>query len=88
MSEVAHDSIKAITFALPRSSNPYPTSGSIVRVDSVHVTITAADKSVTKDLVRNVQVIFPADAQGNVTLIVNAKTCSLNLVTHAVTNCH
>ena len=29
-----------------------------------------------------------ADAQGNVTLTVNGKTCNLNLVTHHVSNCH
>jgi len=88
MAEAAHDSVKGITFALPHSQNPWPTSGSIVRVDSVHVAITAADKSVSKDLVRNVSVTFPADAQGNVVLTVNAKTCNLNLVTHVVSACH
>jgi hypothetical protein len=30
---------------------------------------------------------FPADAQGNVVLHVNDKTCNLNLVTHTVTGC-
>jgi hypothetical protein len=88
MVEVAHDSVKAITFNLPRSTNPYPVSGSVVRVDSVHVEVTATNKSTTKDLVRNVEIDFPADAQGNVVLKVNLKTCNLNLVTHSVTNCH
>ena len=88
MAEVAHDSVKSIVFALPRSQNPWPTSGSLVRVDSVHVAITAADKSVAKDLVRTVTIAFPADAQGNVVLTVNAKTCNLNLVTHVVSACH
>ena len=87
-SEISHDSVKAVTFNLPRSSNPYPASGSFVRVDSVHVALTKGTLSETKDLVRVVTVTFPADAQGNVVLTVNAKTCNLNLVTHAVTNCH
>jgi hypothetical protein len=88
MAEAAHDSSKNIVFNLPRSQNPWPASGSLVRVDSVHVAITAGDKSVTKDLVRTVTVAFPADAQGNVVLTVNGKTCNLNLVTHVVSACH
>jgi hypothetical protein len=86
--EVSHDSVKAVTFNLPRSSNPYPVSGSIVRVDSVHVALTKGTLSETKDLVRVVTITFPADAQGNVVLTVNAKTCNLNLVTHVVSACH
>jgi hypothetical protein len=87
-SEVSHDSVKAVTFNLPRSSNPFPVSGSIVRVDSVHMSLTKGTLSETKDLVRVVTITFPADAQGNVVLTVNAKTCNLNLVSHQVTNCH
>lgn len=86
--EVSHDSVKAVTFNLPRSSNPYPVSGSIVRVDSVHVSLTKGTLSETKDLVRVVTITFPADAQGNVVVTVNAKTCNLNLVTHVVSACH
>ena len=86
--EAAHDSVKAVTFTLPRSSNPYPISGTIVRVDSVHVSITKTGKTETKDVVRVVTIAFPADAQGNVVLTVNGKTCSLNLATHVVSACH
>lgn len=82
------DSVKAIVFNLPRSQNPYPASGSIVRVDSVHVTASTETRSEERKVVRIVTVTFPADAQGNVVLQVNDKTCNLNLVTHAVTNCH
>ena len=88
VSEFARDSVKGVTFNVPRSSNPFPVSGSIVRVDSVHVSITKATQTETKDILRVVEVDFPADAQGNVVLKVNAKTCTLNLVTHAVANCH
>src|SRR4051812_8752762 len=87
LSETALDSVKALTFNLPRSSNPYPVSGSIVRRSAATVAITKADKSVSRDLTHRVEVLFPADAQGNVTLKIDAKTCQLNLVTHAVTNC-
>ena len=82
------DSVKAILFNLPRSQNPYPASGSIVRVDSVHVTAQSDTRSEERQVVRVVTVTFPPDAQGNVVLQVNDKTCNLNLVTHAVTNCH
>jgi hypothetical protein len=88
VAEVSHDSVKAVMFNLPRSSNPYPVSGSIVRVDSVHVSLARGTLSETKDLVRIVTVTFPADAQNNVILTVNAKSCLLNLATHVVSACH
>lgn len=88
MAEVTRDSVKGVTWNMPRTTNPFPISGSIVRVDSVHVSITKATQTNTKDLVRVVEVDFPADAQGNVVLKVNAKTCNLNLVTHDVSGCH
>lgn len=87
VSESARDTVKAIRFNLPRSQNPYPVSGSIVRHDTVHVEVSRDGKSVSRDVIRTVEVLFPADAQGNVVLKVNGKTCNLNLVTRAVTNC-
>lgn len=86
--ETANDSVKAVTWNLPHSSNPWPVSGSLVRAVSVHVTFTKGSLTESRDVTRRVEVIFPADAQGNVVLKVNDKTCNLNLVTHAVTNCH
>jgi hypothetical protein len=88
VAEVTHDSVKAVKFNLPRSSNPYPVSGSIVRVDSVHVALSKGTLSADKDLVRIVTITFPADAQNNVVLTVNAKSCLLNLATHVVSACH
>lgn len=85
--ETSHDTVKGVTWNMPRSSNPFPVSGSIVRVDSVRVTIAKASETETRDRVHVVELDFPADAQGNVVLKVNAKTCSLNLVSHAVSNC-
>jgi hypothetical protein len=87
VSEATRDSVKAVKFNLPRSSNPWPVSGSIVRVDSVHATATRENKTETRDVVWTVQVDFPADAQGNVVLKINGKTCNLNLTTHVVSNC-
>jgi hypothetical protein len=85
--ETYHDAVRGVTWNMPRSTNPFPVSGSIVRVDSVHVTVSKASQTETRDRVHVVEVDFPADAQGNVVLKVDAKTCSLNLVTHAISNC-
>jgi len=87
MSEAARDTVKAVKWNLPRTSNPFPVSGAIVRVDSIKVTATGPNRTESRELVRVVEVDFPADAQGNVVLKVNGKTCSLNLVTRKVSNC-
>lgn len=84
----ATDSIVAVTWNLPRVSNPFPVSGRVVRRMTLHVTVEGANRSGTRDVQRRAEVIFPADAQGNVVLTVNDLTCNLNLVTHAVTGCH
>lgn len=88
VAEATRDSVKAVKFNLPRSSNPWPVSGSIVRVDTVHATATRENKTETRTVVGIVEVDFPADAQGNVVLKVNDKVCNLNLTTHVVSNCH
>lgn len=87
VAEATTDSIKAVTWNLPRANNPFPVSGSVVRVANVHVVVTRANRTETRDITRKITVAFPADAQGNVVLTVNAKTCNLNLVTHVVSNC-
>jgi hypothetical protein len=86
--EAASDSVLAVMFNLPRATNPYPVSGKIIRNVAVHTSVTNGAKTETKDFTKRVEVDFPADAQGNVTLLVDNKTCTLNLATHAVTNCH
>ena len=83
--ENATDSVRAITWRLPRSTNPWPISGSYVRNVAVHASFTHNSVTETRDVVKRVEVDFPADAQGNVVLKIDAKTCNLNLVTHAVT---
>ena len=87
VAEAAVDSVKAIVFNLPRSQNPYPVSGAIVRVSTITVALSKGERSESRDLVRTIRVDFPADAQGNVVLKVNSKTCNLNLVTHVVSAC-
>lgn len=84
----AVDSVKNITFTLPRANNPYPTSGSFVRTAAVHAQVTKENQSASRDANFRVEVVFPADAQANVAIKVNATTCQLNLVTRAVTSCH
>jgi hypothetical protein len=87
-SEAAYDSVVAVTWNLPRSTNPWPVSGMIVRSDTVHATFTNATQTVTRDLQKRIAVVFPADDQGNVVLTIDGQTCNLNLVTHRVTDCH
>jgi hypothetical protein len=85
--EAANDSVRALTWNLPRFSNPWPVSGSIVRNVQIHVVATKADVTQTRDVLRRIEVDFPADAEGNVVLKINDKTCSLNLVTRVVSGC-
>jgi len=87
VAETFTDSVRAVTFNLPRSSNPWPVSGSIVRNVSVTATVTKEGTTRTRSLTRRVQVTFPPDAQGNVVLQINSTTCNLNLVTKRVTGC-
>ena len=87
ISEATIDSVNAVTWNVPRASNPVPISGSIVRVDSLHVVATREGETLDREVVWTIRVSFPADAQGNVVLQVNDKTCNLNLVTRAVSNC-
>jgi hypothetical protein len=85
--EAATDSVRGVTWNLPRASNPFPVAGYIVRVDTVHATFVSATRSDSRTVTRLVKITFPPDAQGNVTLTINGRTCTLNLVTHRVTNC-
>jgi hypothetical protein len=84
----AVDSAIAVTFNLPRATNPWPVSGTMVRRVSVHVVFVSPTQQATRDYTKRVEVDYPADAQGNVVLKIDSQTCNLNLVTHAVTGCH
>ncbi len=87
MSETTRDSLKALTWNLPHSQNPWPASGAIVRAVAVKAVASSDARTVTRELNLLVQVTFPADAQGNVPLQINDKTCNLNLVTRIVSGC-
>jgi len=86
-SEAAVDSVRSLTWNLPRSGNPWPVSGSVVRNTAVTVTVTDGDRTETRSLSRRIQVTFPADAQGNVTLQIDDQVCQLNLVTRRIVGC-
>jgi hypothetical protein len=86
--EAAVDSVVAVTWNLPHATNPWPVSGAMIRNVSLHVTADSPTGHDARDETRRVEVDYPADAQGNVVLHINDQTCTLNLVTHAVTGCH
>ncbi len=86
VAESSVDSVRNVVFNLPRATNPWPVSGSIVRRVEATITITGPREE-TRTVSRRVEVTFPADAQGNVTIMVGDATCTLNLVTRRVTNC-
>ena len=78
----AADTASALTFTLPRTANPYPTSGSISRNLTLHVTAGGFDKTVT----RVAKATF--DGSSVAVLQVGALTCSLDLTTGVVSGCH
>ncbi len=80
------DSVQGIVFNLPHSSNPWPVSGRIIRNMSGKLVRTGPNP-VERTFSRRIEVVFPADLQGNVTLKVNSVTCSLNLTTRVVSGC-
>lgn len=87
VTESSLDSVQNIVFNLPHATNPWPVSGSIVRRVTGQVTATSGDRTETRSFSLRVSVTFPADNQGNVTIQINERTCTLNLVTRTITNC-
>lgn len=86
VAESSVDSVRSVVFNLPRATNPWPVSGSIVRRVEATITI-SGPREETRTVSRRIEVTFPADVQGNVTIQVGDVTCTLNLVTRKVTNC-
>jgi hypothetical protein len=87
MTSAGTDSVQNIVFNLPRSSNPWPVSGKIIRNVAGKVTVVGGPRPGERTFSRRIEVTFPADAQGNVSIKVNDKTCTLNLTTRVVANC-
>jgi hypothetical protein len=78
----AADTVAALRFTLPHSANPYPSSGSISRNLSLHLTAGSLSKTIT----RFAKLTF--DGSSIAELQVGALTCSLDLVTGVVSGCH
>lgn len=87
MTSASTDSVQGVVFNLPRSTNPWPVDGTIIRNVAGKVTVTGGPNPGERTFSRRIVVEFPADAQGNVTIHINAETCNLNLVTRTVSNC-
>ncbi len=83
--EAGTDSVEAVTWQLPRSSNPWPDSGKIVRNVAVHATFASATKSQTTNVTKRVEVDF--NGTETVNLLIDGKTCTLDLKTRRVSNC-
>jgi hypothetical protein len=89
MALTALDSIQGIVFNLPHNSttNRWPAAGKYVRYVSGKVTVTAGPNTGERTFSRRIEIDFPPDASGIVTIKINDRTCSLNLNTRAVTAC-
>lgn len=78
----SQDTVTNLVMNLPRSSNPYPASGSIVHRAEIHVEFSGARGTGTRDFVRRVQVTF--NGTSTAALNINGRNCTLNLETRAV----
>ena len=83
--EAGTDSVDAVVFNVPRSSFPYPASGTIIRNVAAQATFKNATETQTTDIAKRVEVDFNGTIVA--TLKIDNKTCDLNLLTHRVTNC-
>ncbi len=93
MAEADNDSVEALVVTLPRTSNPWPTAGKVVRNAAGNVIIVGGPHPGTRSYSRRIEVDFPADGQGNVTLklsgtgVTGTATCTLNLPSRVVSGC-
>jgi hypothetical protein len=76
------DAISNIVFKLPRSSNPYPQSGSITQDITVSATIDRAGGQNTRTATRHVVVTF--NGTSTATMTIGTRSCTVDLVTRAV----
>jgi len=81
----AYDTASAVTFDMPRSQYLWPQSGTIVHNMTVLFTAHSATQSFTKTVQRRAEVTF--NGTQDVTLQVGGVTCTLDLMTHQVSNC-
>ncbi|HUO52668.1 MAG TPA: hypothetical protein VMT93_09120 [Gemmatimonadaceae bacterium] len=76
------DTVAAVLFQMPRSSNPYPLSGSIIR--NVNETFTGPNVTVSRT--RRIVVTFNGSSTAQ--LQDGTVVCDLDLTTGNVSNCH
>lgn len=81
----AYDTASAVAFDMPRSQYPWPQSGTIVHNMTVVVDAHSATQSFTKTVQRRAMVTF--NGTQDVTLQVGGVSCTLDLLTHQVSNC-
>lgn len=78
----AHDTVTAVVFQMPRMTNPYPLSGTIIR----NVTTVFTAGTDTRTVTRRFVVTF--NGTNIATLQDGALTCDLDLALRTVSNCH
>lgn len=83
---LAYDTATNVTFDMPRSQNIWPVSGSIVHNVTVHFEADRATRTETKTVTRRAMITF--NGTQDVTLRVGGLTCTLDLETHEVSDCH
>lgn len=82
LDHVAHDTVSAVAFQVPRRTNPYPLSGTIIRNVTTDFTAGSLSRTVTR------RFVITFNGTNIVTLTDGALTCDLNLDLRTVSNCH
>ena len=77
------DAISNVVYKLPRSSNPYPQSGSITHDITVSATVDRAGGQNTRTATRHVVVTFNGTSTAAMT--VGTRSCTVDLTTRSVT---
>ena len=80
---ISMDSVQNVVVNLPRTSNPYPASGSMIHRVEVEATFSGTAGDGSRTFSRRVQVTFNGTA--SVPLTINDRSCTLNLATRQVT---
>lgn len=81
---ISVDTLKAVTYAAERATNPYPLSGSTVRV--MNYTVVSIGKS-TETKTVNQRAVVTYNGTKDVPMQVGVFTCTLHLDTHKVDGC-
>jgi hypothetical protein len=76
------DVISSVVYRLPRSTNPYPLSGTITHDVTVSATVDRASGQSTRSATRHVVVTF--NGTGTASMTIGTKSCTLDLTTRDV----